>query len=230
MGLSASSSNDAGPGRWWSRGDLAPAPRPEIDLKQWADPIPVMEQLRDWAEQQAVATISWYQRDKRAKRWASRLLRALAVVLAVSGGVMPLLPAIAHGIDPNLGYVLLALAAGCVAFDHFFGLSTGWMRDIATLQALQSGLARFHLDWVKWQSTVADGPAAAAMPGAVAAALDLIDGLVTGVGRLAEAETAQWIAEFSSSVAALRKQASPSVTSPQDLITWSGREGSLSSG
>lgn len=47
--------------------------------------------------------------------------------------------------------------------------------------------------------------------------------------QVTEAETTQWIAEFTSSVAALRQQAVPSVTSPQDLITWSS-QGDLSSG
>lgn len=209
--------------RWpRGRGDLPPVARPEIAAEQWRDQGQALDRLRGWAEDRAVETITWYLRDKQARRWSSRLLRAAAVVLAVAGGVMPLISGSGGGVSPSLGYVFLAVAAGCVAFDHFFGLSAGWMRDIAALQALQSRLARFQLDWARWQAAQAGADGAAVD---VTAALDLIDELVTGVAQVTEAETAQWITDFTSSVAALRQQASPSVTSPQDLITWSNQGG-----
>jgi hypothetical protein len=44
----------------------------------------------------------------------------------------------------QLGYVMLALAAACVGFDHFFGLSTGWMRFMVTEMSLQQVLAEFQ--------------------------------------------------------------------------------------
>jgi hypothetical protein len=150
--------------------------------------------LRAWADARTVTTIIWYLRDKQPKRWASRLLRAAAVACAVTGGVLPLVSTTTHGVDANLGYVFLAVAAGCVAFDHFFGLSSGWMRDVATLQALQGRLARFHLDWVKWQAAQAPAVNAHEVVTAQAsrgAALDLIDALVSDVGTITEAETAQ---------------------------------------
>ncbi len=185
--------------RSWSRGDLSPLSGPEMSAQQWSDSAGAIAHLRAWAEARTVETIRWYLRDKQPKRWASRLLRAAAVAFAVAGGVLPLISSTTHGLDPNLGYVLLAIAAGCVAYDHFFGLSSGWMRDVATLQALQGRLARFHMDW-----------------------------LMTDVAQLTQAETAQWIVDFSTSVAALRQQANPSVTSPQDLITLRS-QGNLSS-
>jgi hypothetical protein len=177
-------------------------------------------------------TIDWYARDKRYKRQSSRLLRAAAVASAVAGGVLPLISSTASGVNPSLGYVFLAVAAGLVAFDHFFGLSSGWMRCVAAMQALQNRLARFQLDWTHWQ-----GEQAGALPLAeprtpvehTAAALDLINGLVTAIGEITEAETAQWITDFSTSVAALRQQASPAITSPQDLLTW-GEQGNISAG
>jgi len=220
------------PRRFQPRGDLPPVPRLDISAEQWLDHAQALDRFRAWAEDRATEAIRWYLRDKQAKRWASRLLRAAAVVTGVSGGVLPLISGSVHGINPNLGYIVLAVAAGCVAFDHFFGLSSGWMRDIAALQALQGRLGRFQLDWARWQAaqTGATGSSAWAAPGeAVVAALDLIDELVTGVAQVTEAETSQWITDFTSSVATLRQQASPSVTSPQDLITW-GNQGGPSSG
>ncbi len=217
--------------RSWARGDLSPIPGPGTSPQQWRDHPQALDQLHAWAQARTVETITWYLQDKRAKRWASRLLRAAAVAFAVTGGVLPLISGSIHGLNPNLGYVFLAVAAGCVAFDHFFGLSSGWMRDIAAVQALQSRLTRFHLDWAKWQAAQAgalNSSGADPQVSATSDALDLIDALMTDVAQVSEAETAQWITDFSSAIAALRQQANPSVTSPQDLITWS-EQGNLSS-
>lgn len=204
--------------RSWTRGDLPPLPRPATAPDQWADPPQALEELRAWAEHRALEHLDWYTRDKKFRRVASRFLRAAAVLLAVAGGASPLV--LHEGPGANLGYVLLAMAAGCIAFDHFFGISSGWMRDIAALTSLRGRLTRFHLDWAAWQSTPAD-------PDRTTKGLALIDGLVTDIVRISEAETAQWITEFNSSIASLRQQSAPAVTSTSDLMTWS-HKGELS--
>jgi hypothetical protein len=202
-------SADAASRRWRRirRGDIQPVQPLRIAVADWSDPAAALESLRSWTEQQAAETINWYLRDKQFKRWGSRLLRAAAVVFAVTGGMVPL---IADESDIRTGYVLLALAAGCVGFDHFFGLSAGWMRDITTAQALQGQLSRFQVAWATWQAAYAgihtpDEPAA---PG-VAPALVLLDGLIADVVALTSHETAQWVDEFSASMASLRRQTVP---------------------
>ncbi|MFC6084999.1 SLATT domain-containing protein [Sphaerisporangium aureirubrum] len=214
----ASPAPDPRPRRRWGRGDLPPLPRPGTGAQEWADPLRALEELREWAEGRALELIDWYARDKRIRRVASRGLRAGAVVLAVAGGVAPLV--LHEGAGANLGYVFLAMAAGCVAFDHFFGISSGWMRDIAALMSLRGRLTRFHLDWAAWQAD----PSA---PERTAKGLALIDRLVSDIVRVSESETAQWIAEFNTSVASLRQQSTPAVTSTSDLMTWS-HKGDLS--
>ncbi len=205
---------------WLSRGDIEPIGRPDTSMEQWRDPASALERLRDWAERHTVETITWYLRDKRVKRWSSRLLRAAAVMLAVAGGVVPLISGNFASVDANTGYALLAVAAGCVAFDHFFGLSAGWMRDIATAQALQRRLARFHLAWAGWQAREAGllitpaspdlgAVAAPPAPGGVPAAFDLIDELLVDVSRLTDGETAQWVSDFQSAIATMGRQNGP---------------------
>ncbi len=132
---------------------------------------------------------------------------------------MPLLPRVEGSDRPAIGYVLLALAAGCVAFDHFFGLSTGWMRDTATIQDLQNRLARLQLDWARWQAEVAghcpattgaDGGETAldaSLGAVVARGLDLVDQFLSDVLDLTSGETAKWFVDFNSSIADLRQQA-----------------------
>lgn len=210
--------------RRWTRGDIVSIAAPDMTAAAWDDQALAIDQMATWAQARAVETINWYISDKHAKRWGSRLLRAASIAFAVTGGVLPLVSSSAEGIDPNLGYIFLALAAGCVAFDHFFGLSSGWMRDMAALQSVEGRLGRFHLEWARWkasQATALHGQDPEAAAAAASAALDLIGDLVADITRITESETAQWIAEFSNSVAALRKEATPNVISPQDLFTWS---------
>jgi hypothetical protein len=210
---------------FWERSDISPITRPDVTVEKWNDQVKALEQLAAWAVARTVETINWYLRDKRFKRVASRTLRAAAIVLAVAGGVLPLISISTHGVNANLGYVLLVIAAGCIAFDHFYGLSAGWMRDIIAIGALQGRLARFHLEWARWEAThgQALGTASAESAAAtVAIALDYIDELVAEVGRITDSETMQWIAEFSSVVTALRKDPNPGVTAPPDLFSWTG--------
>jgi hypothetical protein len=42
--------------------------------------------------------------------------------------------------------VLLALAAACIGFDRFFGISSGWMRSMTTAQALERRLEQLQYD------------------------------------------------------------------------------------
>jgi hypothetical protein len=213
------------------RGDLPPLPRLPVGDQQWANKTEAVALLRGWAEDRATETIAWYLRDKQGKRWGSRLLRGGAVTLAVAGGVIPLVSGSVIGVNSNLGYIFLAIAVGCVAFDHFFGLSNGWMRDIAAISALRRAFFTFQLDWAKWEAVctgaIGNGQATTQAE-TLDVALKLIEVLVTSVDQITEAETMQWITEFSTSVAALRQQANPGVSSPQDLFTWSSKGGGLS--
>ena len=54
---------------------------------------------------------------------------------------------------------------------------------------------------------------------------ELVEALVLGVAEITEAETEHWITYFSTSVAALRQQANPGVSSAQDLFTWGSKDG-----
>jgi len=77
-----------------------------------------------YVEDNAAASISWYARRKLGKARASRCLRALAIVLAVVGGLIPIIYGIyTQAWIAQLGYALLALAAGAVAADRYFGVS-----------------------------------------------------------------------------------------------------------
>jgi hypothetical protein len=190
--------------------------------------LDAVEALRDWAEGQAEDAIAWYLRDKAIKRIGARVLRALAILLVVGGGVVPLLSAAWTGTAAGWGYVLLAAAAGCVAFDHFFGLSSGWMRDIVSVQTLQRRLTDFRMAWTTNLLRPASMPggnalgstglggagrggtgladSAALDEAELVRRLDLVQSFVTEIADLVESGTAEWLAEFRSNVGGLDGQ------------------------
>ncbi len=150
-------------------------------------------------ENNAAASMAWYARRKFGEAIASRCLRTLAILLGIVGGLTP----IVVGIYPQawigqLGYALLALAAGAIAADRYLGISSGWIRYVA----IQRALADFRLDWSGLLISVSDGAAGAA---ALERFLELVRQSQHEVLKVVKEETQAWVAEFQSSLADLEK-------------------------
>ena len=148
----------------------------------------------------AQAAIDWYLRDKLSKRRASRILRGMSIILAAIGGIVPQLGSLGLP-DPNqefrIGYVAFALAAACVAFDYFFGLSSGWMRDIAAAQSLQAMVREFDLKWLTESTRLVEDPIS---EHTIAEFLAAIQKLLMGVEDVIADETGEWKREFSKNI------------------------------
>lgn len=170
-----------------------------------------LARLREWAEQEAQDAIDWYLRNKHRNRIGSRLLQSLAIALAVAGTAVPLATAATGGSGQGWGYVLLAAAAGCKAFDHFFGLSASWMRNITVAQTLRGELDAVRLEWAADVLRAGPGGAAASTagpldPAEVERQLALITRLVDAVRAQVESEMAVWRTEFASRTRELHEQ------------------------
>ncbi|MDI1457131.1 SLATT domain-containing protein [Streptomyces sp. NPDC003388] len=163
-----------------------------------------VEALRAWAEQEAGDAIEWYLEDKRLKRLGSRAVRALMIVLATAGTVIPLAGAATGADIQSWGYVFLAAAAGCKGFDHFFGLSTAWMRDITAAQALRGELNEFRLAWSAELLRDVTGVPEQAL---IERRMRLIGDLAGRMRAHLESETADWTAEFSAGLQQFQDQA-----------------------
>ncbi|MFG1811783.1 SLATT domain-containing protein [Streptomyces sp. NPDC049040] len=194
------------------RGDLQPQPFPDVSAASAADPAVQREtlaRLRTWAEQDAEAAIDWYLHDKRLKRVASRTLQGLAISFAVAGTAVPLGTAAYGGSGQGWGYVLLAVAAGCKGFDHFFGVSAAWMRDVVVAHALRTELNAVRLEWaadVLRAGPGLDTPGRLLEPAEVERQLALVQRLADAVRGHVDGETAQWQAAFSASTSQLQGQ------------------------
>lgn len=143
----------------------------------------------------------------------SRYLRAAAIVLGSAGAIEPVV--IAPWLGPShaqWGYVLLGAAAACVAFDRFFGISTGWMRCIQSAQTIQAQLESFQYDWAAVNAVDPDGREC------IAERLALLRSFTERVTQVVQGETSSWVHEFSTSLAQLDTQ-----TSHKNVRDHSGR-------
>ena len=157
-----------------------PTPDPFMPPDWSGDASAHLERLRLYAEKKIHDELNWYYRKKSGRSVTSRALRFSAVILSVFGGLVPVLVSLFgsrprwHWLDAfadlrfgQLGYLLLAIAGGLFLLDKYFGYSTGWMRYIVAMQAIEKAREAFRLDWAALSRKLST--AAAATPDQTAA-------------------------------------------------------------
>ncbi|MGH9449398.1 MAG: SLATT domain-containing protein [Terriglobia bacterium] len=175
------------------------------------DPMGSLAALFKSTYEKGQERIDWYTDNLRWKRFGSRFFRAAAIILIGIGSLLPLVVTAGIGLGWNVkripfsfGYVAFALAAGCLAYDKYFGLSTGWLRDIKTQLALETGLDRLRLDWI---ALIAKVQGNKPTPDQVQDLLKRLQVFVQFVDALVQQETDAWILEFQASLAELARAA-----------------------
>ncbi|MFF8831798.1 SLATT domain-containing protein [Streptomyces sp. NPDC015131] len=194
-------------------GDLTGRPFP---LGDWGEPAERLDELYRWVEERALCTAGWYLADRSWKRRGARALRAGTALGAVAGAGLPLLD-LTGTVDgaAGWGYVSLLLAAACVACDRYFGLTSGWMRDVATAQAVQRRLQALQFDWAAESIREVLGPAEGTASEAAERCLGILRRFSEDVTELVRAETADWMVEFRSGPAPLGTQSTLSYAPPR---------------
>ncbi|MGK5533733.1 SLATT domain-containing protein [Streptomyces sp. URMC 129] len=152
-----------------------------------------LAQLYAWAEAEALRTVEWYLADRLWKRRAARLARAGTVAGLACGVALPLLGA---GLA-RWGFLALLGAAVCVGCDRYLGLTSGWMRDVATAQAMRRRLTELRYDWVAEEVREPEGPGEAAER-----RLAVLRRFSEDVTELVRTETAEWMREFGAGASA----------------------------
>ncbi|WP_308013562.1 SLATT domain-containing protein [Streptomyces beigongshangae] len=170
-------------------------------LGDWGEPAERLHELYRWVEAGALATASWYLTDRAWKRRAARVLRAGAVVGALAGVALPLLDlAGVLGGGTAWGYLALLGAVACVAGDRFFGVTSGWMRDVATAQAVQRRLQVLQFDWAAECVREVLGPTEGTAGEAAERCLGVLRRFSEDVTELVRVETVDWMVEFRAGV------------------------------
>ena len=162
--------------------------------------------------------IDWYKKKVRPKRQWSQACRFMAILLFGLAALIPLLKAsgvLRDGLGGSapgqissqifeLGYVAAALAAGLLAFDRYFGLSSGWIRFIQTELVLEGALDELQYDWVALLTRV---QGATPTSDQVQAMIQRLRTFIAFVHSQTQQETQAWIMEFQTNLADLEKTA-----------------------
>mgnify|MGYP006170402249 CR=1 FL=1 len=185
-------------------GDLVGRSFPQGD---WGEPAERLDELYRWVERGALDTAAWYLRDRTRKRLGARLLRGGAALGGAGAGVLPLLD-LAGGVGgvATWGFVSLLAGVACVGCDRFFGLTSGWIRDVATAQAVQRRLQVLQFDWASESVREVLGPTEGTASEAAERCLGVLRRFTEDVTELVRAETADWMVEFRSGPAPLVMQ------------------------
>ncbi|MFF5358392.1 SLATT domain-containing protein [Streptomyces scabiei] len=200
-------------------GDLAGRPFPQGD---WGAPAERLEELYHWVERAALETAAWYLADRVWKRVTARVLRIGAAAGALTGAALPLLDLTgAVGGAAPWGYLALLTCVACVGVDRFFGVTSGWMRDVATAQAVQRRLQMLRFDWASESAREVLGPAEGTAGEAAERCLGVLRRFSEDVTELVRAETADWMVEFRTGPAPLGAQAGGTVVRPE--VNGNGR-------
>lgn len=108
---------------------------------------------------------------------------------------------------PLRGAVIALLAAAiCVGLDRAFGLSAGWMRDVATAQAVQRRLDTLRFDWASESVREVLGPTEGTAAEAAERCLGVLRRFSDDVSELVRTETADWMVDFHAASPQLRTQ------------------------
>ncbi|KUM79624.1 SLATT domain-containing protein [Streptomyces sp. ISL-22] len=193
-------------------------------LGDWGEPAVRLDELYRWVERGALNTAAWYLADRVWKRRAARALRGGAAAGAIVGAALPLLDmtGVASGVAP-WGYLALLLAVACVAIDRFFGVTSGWIRDVATAQAVQRRLQALQFDWATECVREILGPAEGTASEAAERCLGVLRRFTEDVTELVRAETADWMVEFRTGSAPLGIQSAVAGGARQDVGVGQGR-------
>ncbi len=168
--------------------DLQPL---EFGKLSWDDPEAVATSLRiihTQVENRARRANEWYLNRRRACKVSSRMLRVVALIFGLAGGIVPFmdeaLPASMH----NLGYLFIALGGAALVANSTLGLSSGWSRYMQTALRLQAALNTFRLDWARIQHDMAGKPSL----DQIRQALQALKAFSQLVNEIIQTETDRW--------------------------------------
>lgn len=164
----------------------------------------VLKRIYKHAEEYSFAVREWYWRSIKVKRRSSLWSRSFAFVLFLAGSVLQL--AATLGDQPKerlqmteIGLAALITAGLFLAADRVFGWSSGWLRYVTTVTALENLKRNFDLEWSS-RCIEKNGE----MQEADKAPLyELAKSFEQAVEKLQEDETSKWAADYNAGLALL---------------------------
>lgn|GEM_PF-1645153 len=184
--------------------DLKHDEKIEWDLYKGKTPDGAIAQLYDDAQKLSGSKRTWYWNSIKNKRWTSLWARGIAFLLLTAGTTLPLLASLSDDAPTRLTCTQIAItflaAAGLIQIaDKAFGWSTGWMRYIATVTAMESEHTAFDIAWSQHLFSTTGSLSVADVQALFALAKQFECGLI----KLQTDETNGWITEFNAGISLL---------------------------
>jgi hypothetical protein len=146
----------------------------------------------------------WYWTSIKTKRNTSLCVRLVTFLLLAFGTILPILAGLGNDPESRLqftqyGVVALALAGLLQLADRIFGWSSGWLRYITTVTAMESLTRKFELDWAEYILN----RMGALTESDTKQLFDMAKHFEDGMVKLQSDETDKWVLEFNSGIALL---------------------------
>ncbi len=169
-----------------------------------ASPDKALPEIYEHAKETSSVAREWYWKSIKAKRTMSMAIRLLSFLLLICGAVLPILAALSSDVSTRLcftqfGVAALAVAGLLQAADKVFGWSSGWLRYMTTVTAMEATTREFELGWADYMINKA-GPMGDDDKRPL---FELAKRLEDDIRKLQSDETEKWCAEFNSSLALL---------------------------
>lgn len=179
------------------------------DLLAWNEyvgkpPPDALQSIYDKTEQTSKTYCDWYWKSIKLKRRCSHGIVFGTLVLLICGTVLPVLAGVFDHATTRLpltqaGVVALAVAGLLQVADRVFGCTSGWLRYMSTVMAMENARRTFELAWAS--HCIDKGAALDAAD--VKALFDLSKQLLDDLGKLQTDETQKWAADYGNSVTLL---------------------------
>ncbi len=170
-----------------------------------SDASSALAKAYELADAHAAAAADWYTNAMRRRGRLARTIRFAALLLFGIGGVVPVAKGVLEALPTefpwgDVGYIALAVGAGLLGFDHFFGVSSGYTRFVTAEIAIRHARVRFKTDWLILSASgiPSSGPALEPF-------VQRLREFLSMVVQLVERETQGWVAEFRSNLSELEK-------------------------
>jgi hypothetical protein len=166
---------------------------PKFALEQlYQDTLNISKQKRDW-----------YWTSIKTKRWTSLVIRWVAFLLLVVGTALPILAGLSDEAASRLlctqiAVAMLAIAGLLQIADKIFGWSSGWMRYVTTVTAMESATNIFHIEWAK--HVCKPDPCG---PSDLQPLFAISEALERELIKLQTEETNRWVTEFNAGLSLL---------------------------
>lgn len=172
----------------------------QFDGKKPKDALPAIYQH---AEECSARCRTWYWHSIRRKRLVSSGARIAAFILGAFGVTAPLIAALGSNDSERLLWSQAAVAALALAglaqlADRVFGWSSGWLRYISTVTAMEDLTRQFELDWAGYFIKLGTTPPAEVKP-----LFDIAQRFEVEIAALQKRETDAWVVEFNTGLSAL---------------------------